>query len=79
MSTVQFIAVANRKPNAAQAARIRRALKCIDPDLSLVIDGKHGAAPCWVQGPGWYGASHYRVKRDMAVAAFRVVMPPATP
>jgi len=66
-----------RKPNAAQASRIRKALRAIDTELLLVVDGTRGAAACWVQGPDHYGASHYAARRAEAVAAFRSVMPQA--
>lgn len=71
-----FLATSNKKPNAAQAATIRKALRAIDPDLHLVVDGTHGSAPCWVEGPDYYGATHYQERRAEAVAAFRAVMPP---
>ena len=66
-----------RKPNAAQAAKIRKALRAIDPDLSLIVDGTRGAAACWVAGPDYYGASHYAEQRKAAVTVFRAVMTPA--
>jgi hypothetical protein len=70
-----FIAKSDtKKPNAAQAAQLRKSLKAIDPDLSLVVDGTRGAAACWVAGPDYYGASHYAAKRADAVAAFSAVM-----
>jgi hypothetical protein len=74
-----FIAQSDRKPNAAEASHLRRLLREIDPELRLVVDGQHGAAPCWIEGPEYYGASHMREKRAEACNAFRSVLPPPLP
>jgi hypothetical protein len=74
-----FIALSDRRPNAAQASHLRRLLREIDPDLTLVVNkGIPNATACWVEGPDCYGASHMREKRDAACTAFRSILPKPT-
>lgn len=71
-----FIALSDRKPNAAEASHLRRLLREIDTDLELVVCSLPNAAPCWVEGPDWYGSSEMREKREAACKVFRSILPP---
>ena len=70
-----LIAQRAQRPNAAQAAQIKKGLKSFAGDhLALVVDTQAGKPVMWIECPDNYGASHMTDKAQAVRNLIKQVM-----